>query len=275
MIKIRIDRVQIASWAPRGHRPPNLPGFDVYRDSFVRQQTNIATYARCRQYHSTKDDTKIYWQYYPRKAWLARWKITLVADDQMGLSYEQIDVVLEHCRYERFLTVEVAIDFSPCTGVNARFVRRHAIFGKSQRDTSRSRGKALYFGSRKSGKFVRCYYKPQVNGFRVELELHGPFLRKNQITRLDDFDGFATDIHPDHFQLVEVNWRRLRRYVTRKSDGRKLIAGAKQRAGSLSRLRGYLGRHHIVNFYRFLVPLPINRKIDRAFTRWMRDFQHV
>jgi hypothetical protein len=132
-ITAKLDRVQIISWAPQGRKPPTLKGFAVTRDSFVRSQTNIKTYARCRQYKSLKDDAKIYWQYQRQKAWLKPWKITLVADDKTGLSYEQIDNVLGHCRFYRFLVIEVAIDFSPSTGVDNKFVRRHAIFGKSRR----------------------------------------------------------------------------------------------------------------------------------------------
>ncbi|MGA7560890.1 MAG: hypothetical protein WBW12_18360 [Terriglobales bacterium] len=31
---------------------------------------------------------KIYWQYYRQKSWLKPWKITMVADDKTGLSYD-------------------------------------------------------------------------------------------------------------------------------------------------------------------------------------------
>ncbi len=132
-VTVKIDRVQVVSWAQQGRKPPLLKGFAITRDSFVRSQTNIKTYARCRQYRSTIDDTKIYWQYERQKSWLKPWKVTMVADDKTGLSYEQIDNVLGHCRFYRFLIIEVAIDFGPSTGVNRQFVRRHAVFGKSRR----------------------------------------------------------------------------------------------------------------------------------------------
>jgi hypothetical protein len=131
--KVRLDRVQILSWAPRGEKPPKLKGYKIVSDWFVRCQTTTATYARSRQYQSLTDDTKIFWQYQRLKGWLKPWKITMVADDETGLSYEQIQAVLRHCRYYRFLTVEIAVDFSPSVGVNKRFVRQHAVFGKSRR----------------------------------------------------------------------------------------------------------------------------------------------
>ena len=130
---IRLDRVQLVSWAPRGKKPPQLDDFKTTRDSFVRRQTTTGTYARCRQYKGLASEAKIYWQYERLKGWLKPWKITIVADDKSGLSYEQIHHVLKYCRYYRFLIVEIAIDFQPSAGIDKNFVRRHGVFGKSRR----------------------------------------------------------------------------------------------------------------------------------------------
>lgn len=111
--------------------------------------------------------------------------------------------------------------------------------------------------------------------YRLELELHSQFLRREKISRVDDFDGLQLAICPKHFQLVDVDWDRLERHLRRKRHGRALIAGAQHRAASLSRLRHYLRRHGIANFHRFLVPLAINKRIDRAFTRWIDDFERL
>src|SRR5438128_7346029 len=105
---VRLDRVQLVSWAPQGRTPPQLEGYKIIRDSFVRRQTTTATYARSRQYQSINNDTKIYWQYNRLKGWLKPWKITIVADDETGLSYREVAKVLKHCRYYRFLVVELA-----------------------------------------------------------------------------------------------------------------------------------------------------------------------
>jgi hypothetical protein len=132
-IEPKLDRIQVASWAPCGRRPPQLDGFRIVRDTFVRCQTTTATYGRVRQYQSTTNDAKILWQYKRQKGWLKPWKITIVADDRNGLSYEEVGNVLKYCRHYRFLTVEIAVDFDPSAGVNRRFVREHAVFGKSHR----------------------------------------------------------------------------------------------------------------------------------------------
>jgi hypothetical protein len=132
-IKVRLDRVQILSSAPTGQRPPSVKGFAVTRDSFVHCQTTTTTYARCRHYKSLTNDSKIYWQYKRQKGWLAPWKITMVADDKAGLSRDEIERVLKHCRSYQFLTVEIAVDFRPSTGINKQYIRRCAVFGKSRR----------------------------------------------------------------------------------------------------------------------------------------------
>jgi hypothetical protein len=142
-IVVRLDRVQLVSWAPRGRKPPRLKGFAITQDSFVRTQTTTATYARCRQYKSLTNDAKIFWQYYPRKGWLKRWKITLVGDDESGLTRDELERVLNHCNFFRFLLLEVAIDFSRPTAVNRRFIREHAVLGKSQPRANRNKSSRL------------------------------------------------------------------------------------------------------------------------------------
>jgi hypothetical protein len=130
---VRLDRLQVVSGAPQGGKPPLLEGYKVVRDWFVRCQTTTSTYARVRQYQSVTDDTKIFWQYQRLKGWLKPWKVTIVADDESGLSYEEVAKILKHCHHYRFLIIEIAVDFCPSVGVNRRFVRQHAVFGKSRR----------------------------------------------------------------------------------------------------------------------------------------------
>jgi hypothetical protein len=135
---VRLDRVQLVSEAAPGQKPPEIPGFEIVSDHFVRPQTSVQTYARCRQYNSSADGTQIFWQYDRRKGWLSPWKITLVADDRLGLSRREICNVLTHCRDHRFLLVELAFDFVQPSSVGERFVLRHGMFGKSKCREGRS-----------------------------------------------------------------------------------------------------------------------------------------
>ena len=107
--------------------------YKVLKDTFVRRQTSIQTYARCRQYQALSNGTKIYWQYGRQKGWLKPWKITMVADDCYGLSRREVEQIVNHCRDYRLLLVELALDFSPPSRITPQFVRRHGVFGKSHR----------------------------------------------------------------------------------------------------------------------------------------------
>jgi hypothetical protein len=131
----------------------------------------------------------------------------------------------------------------------------------------------LHYGSRKTKKFVRCYYKPELKVFRVEVELHSGLL--HDISTLDDFPLLAGVILPKHFQVVDFDWDRLEHHLTNKfgNEGSRIIAGARRRSGSLHRVRRYLKRHGVVNVHRFLVPLAINEAVNNALDRWARHFK--
>ena len=133
LVSVLLDRLQVASEAPTPPTPPAIPGYEIVFDHFVRPQTNIPTYARSRQYRSTRNDTQIFWQYQRRAPWLKPWKITLVADDRYGLTAAEVWQVIRYCRSYQLLIVELAFDFSLPSPVNKAFVRRYGIFGKSRR----------------------------------------------------------------------------------------------------------------------------------------------
>lgn len=141
----------------------------------------------------------------------------------------------------------------------------------------------LYFGGQKSGKLVRCYWKGEVNAFRVELELHRRLLRDADS---DDDDGEGdVDVLSDlveqncplHLQFVKADWKRLKQYLVNRFGERGLLilATAKHRATSIGRLREYLRRRGIPNPHRFFVPLKINKAINRALSRWIDEFEQA
>jgi hypothetical protein len=128
-----LDRVQVVARARLGEKPPlKLNGFKIRFNGYVSRQTTTKTYAKCCIYHSRTDEAKIYWQYDRQAPWLEPWKISIVPDDDKGTTLDLLRSVTRHCRSWRFLTVELAIDFKRSTKVNGRFIRKHAIFGKSR-----------------------------------------------------------------------------------------------------------------------------------------------
>ncbi len=269
-IAVRLDRIQLLAWP--GREPPKMHGFVLKWDHWVRRQTTVCTYARSRCSQSLTNDAKVFWQYQPLKGWLKPWKISIVSDDLRGLSRHEIERVLKHCQFYRLLLVEVAIDFCPSTGVNRQFIRSHAVFGKSHRCARRKKHE-LYYGSRKSDKLVRCYEKLEVGAYRVELELHSGLLGRHSISVPDDLVRLP-ELVPKHFQLVDLDWNQLRRYLAKKigdrSDG--VIAAARRRTTSILRLQRYLRRKGVFNTHRFLVTRTINKDVSRALNKWIRKF---
>jgi hypothetical protein len=132
VVRVLLDRFQVTSEAPKP-KPPRILGFDVVWDHWVKPQTDIPTYARCRKYRSRTNDTKIFWQYQRRCPWLKPWKISLIADDRYGLTAGEVWTVIRQCKSYRILIVELAVDFSVPPPVNTAFVRRYGVFGKSRR----------------------------------------------------------------------------------------------------------------------------------------------
>jgi hypothetical protein len=132
----------------------------------------------------------------------------------------------------------------------------------------------LYYGSRKSDKFVRCYEKIEVGAYRVELELHSGLLRRHNISALNDLARLPELVYPKHFDIVDFDWDHLRQYLVNKIGGRSdaVIAGARQRRTSILRLQRYLRRKGVFNTHRYLVPRAINGGIIRALKRWARTF---
>lgn len=133
----------------------------------------------------------------------------------------------------------------------------------------------LYYGTRKSDKLVRGYEKPEVGGYRVEMESHSGLLRRHGIVELDDLARLPEVLCPKHLQFVDLDWDHLRRHVANKMGDRsdRVIAGARQRRDSLLRLQRYLRRKGVFNTHRFLVPRAINKDVTRALERWAREFE--
>ena len=139
--------------------------------------------------------------------------------------------------------------------------------------TNEEKKHALRYGGRKTGKLVRCYWKKELEVFRVEPELHSSLLRS--VSTLDDFLCLPDIVYPKHLQFVEFDWKRLEQHLSGRpaDESNRIITGAKRRAASLQRVRRYLVKHGVVNVHRFFVPLGMNDEISRALVRWARHFK--
>jgi hypothetical protein len=132
----------------------------------------------------------------------------------------------------------------------------------------------LRYGTRKANKLVRCYHKDALGVFRVEVELHASLLRQNDVSTLDNFIYLPDVICPKHLLFVDVDWKRLRQHLSNNLDeGKQASVEARKCAASLRQVRRYLKKRGIVNFHRFLVPMPVNEEVGRALERWARHFK--
>ena len=275
-ITVRLDRLRVVSWAPRGGwRLPRLRGFDIVKDHRL-SPLNSPTYERIRRLKSRASDTKVHWHYKRRVGWVKPWRITIIADDQKGITAKEVASILGRCRHYRFVLAELAIDFSDGSPVDRDFVKKHGIFGKSRRRTDRGGKGQLRYGARKSAKLVRCYRKKQIQAYRVEVEVHSQLLKKHHIEKRDDVPDVALIVHPKHFRFVRIRWKVLRRYMkARFGDGaEKVMEATREHAEvSLTKALKYLRGMGVTNTHRFLTPMHINKAVAEALMKWLMDFE--
>jgi hypothetical protein len=280
----RLDRLRVVSWAEAdGRKLPLIPGFTTVKDHRLRPQGETPIYERVRTLRSLTSETEVSWQYQRNRGWVKPWRITWVADDRTGIRPIDVLRILKRCNFFRFLLVELAFDFDPALGINRTFVKRHGHFGKSRRRTDLGGPGQLRYGARKSGKLIRCYWKQQVNAFRVELELHSRLLSKGRRKKEQNFnfrnvpDRILPSVCPDHIQFVRFRWEALAKYLTRRfgQQGMDILEQARAKARvSLRSATRFLRRKRVNNVHRFLVPMRINKAIRAALTKWEIDFHN-
>lgn len=93
-----------------------------------------------------------------RELWLPPYRLTLYADDHTGLLPTEVFSVLEVLPDFQMTLLELAFDFEP-EKVNRKFVREHALFGKSR--PAPSVNQTNYFGTRRGSKRVQAYLKDE------------------------------------------------------------------------------------------------------------------
>jgi hypothetical protein len=82
--------------------------------------------------------------------------VRLYADDRTGLMPSEVFGVLEVLPDFQLTLLELAFDFDPGQ-MNRKFVREHALFGKSR--PVAPEGKTDYWGTRRGSKRVQSYVK--------------------------------------------------------------------------------------------------------------------
>lgn len=271
--QVRLDRVQFLA-EMRTSQLPAIPGFRVERDCFVRRRISISTYRRVRTCKNHRTGTKLFIQYRPACPWLCAVKITAIGDDRQGLRRPELRTLFNCFVGARLLLIEVAVDFLQVSGVDCRFVSRHAVFGKS-RPRASSYPDSLRLGSRKSDTLIRCYPKSSVSAYRVEMELHSSWLRRKNVQNLEDLRRLPDLLHPSHVKFVRIDWQHLRHYLRRRGlPARIILQQARARSKSIYAVIDYLRRQvGLVNTDRFLRLIPQDREIYSALMRWALQWE--
>ena len=270
-----LDRLILNAVARGKHGIQNVPGYERVSDFIPHRQGKIATYGRLRKLRSIEDSSKIDVQYKPRVPWVSPLRVTMIGDDETGLTLEQIESVTRQCQRHTFSLVELAFDFAPSAGVDRGFVLRHGRFGKSRRRLDRGGPGSLRYGGRECPKLVRCYFKPVLDCFRVELEIHGLMLKKHGVREIFDLGKIAAALVPAHLKFVVFRWKKLEAYLGRKfgQDGAAIYEETRRKAGcSLRAATRHLKKNGVANPHRFLGSLQINRHVRKALGHWAEEF---
>jgi hypothetical protein len=272
---VRLDRLILNAVARDKKGILNVPGYKRLNDFMPRRQGKMAVYDRVSRLRSTTNTSEIAISYKRRVPWVAPQRVTLIADDETGLKPEEIEGVTSQCLTHSLSLVELALDFTPESGVDRKFVVRHGQFGKSRRRSDRGGPDLLRYGGRACPKLVRAYHKEPLNCFRVEIEVHRSLLRKQGLEKVSDLGTVAIRLVPAHAQFVTFRWAKLEAYLNRKlgREGAGVYEEARRQADlSLRAARTYLAKKGVTNPHRFLGPLRINRDIKAALRRWAERF---
>jgi len=158
--------------------------------------------------------------------------------------------------------------------VNAKFIRQHVRCGKSRMRPNRRFPKAVWFGAPSSERFLRCYPKPPVLGFRIELQLNRAAIQKYG---LDDLKLWTRlpEVVRKYVAFYRMDWKRLTVYVRRhfRRDPSVVLEKARSLRGNLGDLLRFLRRSSVNNPGRFLVPMRVNDEIAQALRIWKRRWE--
>ena len=266
-------RIETEAWEQRTKIPihPTIPGFRITGDKFVRTNAKITTYRRVRSLVNPNTGTKLFIQYQRAHGFLKPVRVTVVGADATGIPWPDLKTIGDAYRDMLIRTLELAFDFAPASGVDLEYVRKHALFGKSQPANTGKYPDSLRFGARQANKLVRCYPKPEVDAFRVELELHlgWPGLPET------DCHLHETGLVAKDFRFVYVRWRALDAHLVQDGEhGKRIAAKARRRYRSIHELLRYLRSVGVKNAHRFVRTSKKDAEIRQAFEVWRNSVRN-
>jgi hypothetical protein len=190
-----------------------------------------------------------------------------------ALARHELEDILQLTPEFRFTKIELAHVFRVGSVVNSAFARRHLVVGKSKRSDDPRYPNTLYFGSRNSPVFARCYTDPTNGSFKIEPEFHRAWLDKHAIHTTAGFTKLADLARPHvgfyRLDPVKASGAFARIGVPIDSTLRKVIARQHDIYQVLDFLRHDLG---LTNSLRLFSPLATNSRVERALKKWAEQW---
>jgi hypothetical protein len=248
-----------------------LPGFArVQSRRIVRPADgSFQAYGRADWYQTGRGETKVAVESDRSQHWLWPYRITFVADDATGLLPRDVLGVMEVLPDFQMTMLELAFDFAD--EMTRRYVRQHLLFGKAR--PLPSVNGTEYWGTRKGMKRVQCYFKREIQAFRIEIEMRPRFLRHYHIQDLFDFHKLVRILPRHHIYFARFNKQKLIRRLQRTGSSQKrqqeVVAMIDAMAGNLWPTLNYLREEvQMKNTRRLLDPMPGNELVLQALETW-------
>ena len=263
---VKLDRLVLCASASARKAFRDQPGHRVIRSHLLR--SGSGAYQRVLETEDLRTGARMRYYDLPRVLWVPKVKVVLIAGDLQGLTPSDLLSASELLENPRVSLLELALDFPEQAALTTGFVLEHIVFGKS-RWTARKVG-IVWFGTRRSWKFIRAYKKHKLGVFRVELEFHSSWLRHHGVRDLFDFARIPDLVIRRHLFFCELDWSAVIRNIRRSvpNAGIALRNLKWQKHGLHATLR-YLRRElRFTNTHRYLLPLELNNVVARALNRW-------
>jgi hypothetical protein len=154
----KLDRMQGYSRKNPSAALQGIPWLKSGRSHRIKRPSDgrFQAFRRVYWFESRTSGLKLLLESERHEAWLMPYRLTWYADDSTGLLPDEVFSVLEVLPDFKMTMMELAFDFVP-EEMNRKFVREHALFGKSRpvpsvNDTD-------YWGTRRGSKRVQAYSK--------------------------------------------------------------------------------------------------------------------
>ncbi len=276
----KVDRFEIGCTGLDMAEISRLEGYRRTRSHWLKAKspTDFVPYRRVTAFRNAKSDSQIL-VYSDRKSPKMRpYRVVLIPDDKLGLQPGDALAVVDCAEQHRISKVELAFDFPTGSGIDCAFVRRHALFGKSREYSVGKRPGWDAWGSRLGAKFVRSYYKKEVEAHRVDLQLQLAFLRQQSINEISGLPRLLKILPRDHIWFTRLSEQKLTRAMHKSGISQNKMQEIRNAVGARAEklwdaLRYLRRRQNFRNVRRLLVPLPVNQSGSEALNEWAARWQ--